>query len=31
MWQEYDEQSYTDDLQIDYNVFHMDIWYDDVL
>ena len=29
--QDYDEQSNTDDLQIDYNVFHMDIWYEDVL
>lgn len=31
MGQDYDEQSNTDDLQIDYNVFHMDIWYEDVL
>lgn len=31
MGQDYDEQSNTDDLQIDYNIFHMDIWYEDVL
>ena len=31
MGQDYDEQSNTDDLQIDYNVFHMDIWDEDVL
>lgn len=31
MGQNYDETSNTDDLQIDYNIFHMEIWYEDVL
>ena len=31
MGQDYDELTNSDDLQIDYNIFHMDIWYDDVL
>lgn len=31
MGQDYDDVNNNDDLQIDYNVFHMDIWYEDVV
>ena len=31
MGQDYDEDTNPDDIQIDYNQFHKDIWYDEVV
>lgn len=31
MGQDYDENANPDDIQIDYNQFHKDIWYDEVV